>query len=45
MQFRKKETQTHTFTKRANEMNVIRSFITDGRKQTDILNNKVIKYV
>ena len=36
----KKETQTHTFTKHANEMNVSRSFITDQRKQTDILNNK-----
>jgi len=37
-QFRKK---THTFTKRANEMNDSRSFITDQRKQTDILNNKL----
>ena len=38
-QFRKKN--THTFTKHANEMNVSRSFITDQRKQTDILNNKL----
>ena len=34
-QFRKKKnTHTHILTKRANEMNVSRSFITEQRKQT-----------